>query len=64
MLVLLLSACGRKEESQTISLKEELAKPYYTSWGHYLGDPGRSHFSYLSQIDTSNVSALRPGMEI
>ena len=29
-----------------------------TSWSHYLGDPGRTHYSSLAQIDTSNVDRL------
>ena len=32
----------------------------FGSWSHYLGDPARTHFSTLSQIDTSNVQLLRP----
>ncbi|MEX0273742.1 MAG: PQQ-binding-like beta-propeller repeat protein [Flavobacteriaceae bacterium] len=32
--------------------------PFFSSWQHYLGDPSRSHFSTLSQIDTANVSGL------
>ena len=33
--------------------------PYYKSWEHYLGDPARTHFSTLNQIDTSNVHQLK-----
>jgi quinoprotein glucose dehydrogenase len=29
-----------------------------TTWSHYLGDPARTHYSLLSQIDTTNVSSL------
>ncbi len=36
------------------------ANPHYQSWSHYLGDPERTHFSLLSQIDTSNVTQLVP----
>ncbi len=32
----------------------------FRSWSHYLGDPARTHFSTLSQIDSSNVHLLRP----
>ncbi|RPG28742.1 MAG: pyrroloquinoline quinone-dependent dehydrogenase [Muricauda sp. TMED12] len=34
-------------------------KPYFTTWEHYLGDPERTHFSNLKQIDTTNVSKLK-----
>lgn len=34
-------------------------KPYFTTWEHYLGDPERTHFSNLDQIDTSNVTQLK-----
>ena len=32
---------------------------HFTTWEHYLGDPGRSHFSDLTEIDTTNVAQLR-----
>ena len=31
----------------------------YSSWQHYLGDPARTHYSSLDQIDTANVSQLQ-----
>ncbi|MBO0352520.1 PQQ-binding-like beta-propeller repeat protein [Muricauda ruestringensis] len=34
-------------------------KAYFTTWEHYLGDPERTHFSNLDQIDTTNVSQLK-----
>lgn len=30
----------------------------FSTWSHYLGDPGRTHYSSLSQIDTTNVATL------
>ena len=30
----------------------------FRTWSHYLGDPSRSHFSSLTQIDTNNVARL------
>lgn len=30
----------------------------FTTWSHYLGDPARTHYSALAQIDTANVSEL------
>ena len=52
---LCLIACHTKETDE----RTELAKAHYTTWQHYLGDPGRSHFSFLKQIDTSNVKELK-----
>lgn len=48
---ILLLACSN-EGSQSMD------KEYFTTWQHYLGDPERSHFSTLDQIDTTNVSQL------
>lgn len=31
---------------------------YFTTWQHYLGDPGRTHYSNLTQITSENVNAL------
>lgn len=31
----------------------------YRAWSHYLGDPARTHFSTLTQIDTSNIQGLQ-----
>ncbi len=36
---------------------------YYTTWSHYLGDPGRSHFSELQQINKQNVGQLEVAWE-
>lgn len=30
----------------------------WTAWSHYLGDPGRTHYSALAEIDTTNVTRL------
>jgi len=34
-------------------------KEYHTTWQYYLGDPERSHYSTLDEIDTLNVNKLR-----
>ncbi|MGW9684295.1 outer membrane protein assembly factor BamB family protein [Flagellimonas sp. 2504JD1-5] len=52
-LILLLSISCNKNG------KESIIKEYHTTWQHYLGDPGRSHYSTLNQIDTSNVTQLK-----
>tara|TARA_R110002012_G_scaffold79823_5_gene202718 strand:+ start:1836 stop:3992 length:2157 start_codon:yes stop_codon:yes gene_type:complete len=51
-LLTLLAACSNLD-------KNKAKKPYFTTWEHYLGDPERTHFSNLDQIDTSNVSQLK-----
>ncbi|MFD0799674.1 pyrroloquinoline quinone-dependent dehydrogenase [Maribacter chungangensis] len=39
--------------------KENQPKTAYTTWSSYLGDPGRSHYSSLSQITKANVKDLK-----
>ncbi|MEO2051852.1 MAG: PQQ-binding-like beta-propeller repeat protein [Allomuricauda sp.] len=51
LLLLLLISCAKE--------KSPADKPYYTTWEHYLGDPERTHFTNLDQIDTSNVANLK-----
>lgn len=41
------------------SEKEDSSKNQYVTWSSYLGDPGRSHYSTLSQITPENVKSLR-----
>lgn len=41
------------------SEKEISVKKEYTNWSSYLGDPGRSHYSTLSQITKDNVKDLK-----
>ena len=35
----------------------------YEKWEHYLGDPGRSHYSTLSEFDSTNVRSLKIAWE-
>ncbi len=50
--LLLLIGCGTE--------KSELPQEkYYVTWSSYLGDPGRSHYSTLSQITKENVGQLK-----
>lgn len=37
----------------------KISPEYYSTWQHYLGDPGRSHFSVLNEINETNVSKLK-----
>ena len=32
---------------------------HYTEWKHYLGDPGRSHYSQLSEFTSKNIKSLK-----
>lgn len=50
--MMLLSSC--KQESNLSRQEEEK----YTEWNSYLGDPGRSHYSVLDQINKENVKNL------
>ncbi|WP_420320643.1 PQQ-binding-like beta-propeller repeat protein [Flagellimonas sp.] len=52
LILFLFISCNKNEKESTI-------KEYHTTWQHYLGDPGRSHYSTLNQIDTSNVTQLK-----
>ncbi len=38
---------------------ESSSENYHTTWQHYLGDPERTHYSTLDQIDSSNVKNLK-----
>lgn len=38
---------------------ERNIREYHSTWQHYLGDPERSHYSTLAQIDSANVSNLK-----
>ncbi|MEL6253759.1 MAG: PQQ-binding-like beta-propeller repeat protein [Bacteroidota bacterium] len=49
-------SCQKQEESVASASKEKAE--YYNTWEHYLGDPGRSHYANLSQIDPANVERL------
>ncbi|MEM9831634.1 MAG: PQQ-binding-like beta-propeller repeat protein [Bacteroidota bacterium] len=45
---------------QTVEKTESVSPPtdYYQSWSHYLGDPARTHYSTLGQINQDNVQNL------
>lgn len=59
LLYLILWSCStdRTDKRDLIKLVERTEE--YKTWSHYLGDPARTHFSTLSQIDTSNVQNLQ-----
>ncbi|MBT8188501.1 MAG: PQQ-binding-like beta-propeller repeat protein [Croceitalea sp.] len=42
-----------------ISCNPEQSISNYTTWSTYLGDPGRSHYSTLSQITPTNLDQLK-----
>ena len=39
------------------------ANPIYKTWSHYLGDPQRTYYSVLNEIDTNNVHLLKPSWQ-
>ena len=49
----LMTGCGDAKEATD-------SNPYFESWSHYLGDPGRSHYSTLSAFTPENVTHLEP----
>lgn len=63
LLILLLSlgilSC-KQHESSKVRIETVRSDPDFTSWSHYLGDPARTHYSVLKEIDTSNVHLLKP----
>ncbi len=50
VVIILVSACSIEEPEQSASIN--------TNWDTYLGDPGRSHYSQLTQITRENVDQL------
>ena len=36
---------------------------HFTEWKHYLGDPGRSHYSKLSEFTSKNIKSLKVAWE-
>ena len=48
--MILINACSIEEPEQSASIN--------TNWDTYLGDPGRSHYSQLTQITRENVDQL------
>ncbi|MDH5396910.1 MAG: PQQ-binding-like beta-propeller repeat protein [Cyclobacteriaceae bacterium] len=41
----------------------KLEKNFYKTWSHYLGDPARTHYSSLDQINKENVGQLEVAWE-
>lgn len=52
LLLLAIASCNTKEAKLT-------KKTPFTTWSSYLGDPGRTHFSSLSQINKENIENLK-----
>lgn len=52
LLMGLVASCGPKENDAS-------KEAFYQKWEHYLGDPGRTHFSTLSQFTKENVGNLK-----
>ena len=58
-MALLLVACANDPAFKNDLLKNVETNVNYKIWSHYLGDPARTHFSTLKQIDSSNVHRLK-----
>ena len=50
----ILSGCKTNDKNNSASYRDDL-----NSWNEYLGGPHRTHYSSLSQINTSNVKDLK-----
>ncbi|MBT9187003.1 pyrroloquinoline quinone-dependent dehydrogenase [Zobellia russellii] len=59
ILPLLCTALGILFFSCQSDTKQEPANKAYTTWSSYLGDPGRSHYSTLSEFTKENVKDLK-----
>ena len=59
ILPLLCTALGILLFSCQSDTKQEPANKAYTTWSSYLGDPGRSHYSTLSEFTKENVKDLK-----
>jgi len=57
ILLLILIAIGFTSCEQAI---EQFKGYNYTQWNNYHGTPDRLHYSALNQIDTNNISQLKP----
>jgi len=55
----ILLGCGPTDKSAEF-LEAINTNPDYKTWSHYLGDPQRTHYSVLREIDTNNVHLLEP----
>ena len=60
LLITILAGCGKKQQVDQLRTESANSNPHYSSWSHYLGDPERTHFSLLSEINTENVQQLKP----
>jgi quinoprotein glucose dehydrogenase len=49
--------------SQEKAIPDIASDPLYNSWSHYLGDPGRTHFSNLEGFTPENVGGLSVAWE-
>ncbi len=58
-LLIILFSCSPDENKKNDLNRQVENNPDYRNWSHYLGDPARTHFSTLTQIDTSNVQDLK-----
>ena len=56
---LLASGCDNDKSGRKDLFEQAKNNQDFTNWSHYLGDPERTHYSNLDQIDTANVQKLK-----
>ncbi|MEN8788334.1 MAG: c-type cytochrome, partial [Flavobacteriaceae bacterium] len=57
VLILILCACTGESPTEKLHRVAQI-NTQFKDWKHYLGDPARTHFSTLNQIDSNNVNRL------
>ena len=57
-LLLVVLGCAAPAAEEDVIREDGVPPAAFQTWQHYLGDPGRSHYSTLFQIDTANVARL------
>ena len=57
-LLLVVLGCAAPATEEDVIREDGVPHAAFQAWQHYLGDPGRSHYSTLTQIDTTNVAGL------
>ena len=57
--ILFLLSCKTEPKSDEYKGFPWEERSFFETWSHYLGDPHRSHFSVLDQINTANADQLK-----
>jgi len=59
LLIFCVLGCQPSLDTKSINQRNVGEEAYFKTWSHYLGDPERTHFSVLDQINTENVGDLK-----